>query len=137
MAAQRQSNARPVHTKTTETCQSPKPINPSRQNSIVVPVAVDDLTYLDPCDEEAKKELNREAERRTLFQNVSNGILEIPNGYRKVEVLIIRWDESVDEFKDHKQEVRLPILQELLPDENGRSIGSRQFSQLASASDVP
>ncbi|KAI4643555.1 hypothetical protein J4E93_006565 [Alternaria ventricosa] len=107
MAAQRQSTARPAHTKTTEPCQSPKPINPSRQNSIVVPVTVDDLTFLDPGNEEAKRELNREAERRTLFQNVSNGVLQIPNGYRKVEVLIIRWDESVDEFKGHEQEAAL------------------------------
>lgn len=115
MAAQRHSTARAAHTKTTEPCQSPKPINSSRQNSIVVPVTVDDLTFLDPGDEEAKRELNREAERRTLFQNVSNGILQIPNGYRKVEVLIIRWDESVDEFKGHEQEVSLRIIYKKLP----------------------
>jgi hypothetical protein len=71
----------------------------------VVPIVVEDLTVLRPDDEDAKRELKREAERRTLFQKVSNDILDIPNGYRKVEVLIIRWDESIDEFKDHKQEV--------------------------------
>jgi hypothetical protein len=50
-------------------------------------------------------ELKREAERQTLFHKVANGILGSPNGYREVEVLIIRWDESIDQFEGHTQEV--------------------------------
>jgi hypothetical protein len=46
-----------------------------------------------------------ERERQALFQKVSNGILGSPNGYREVEVLLIRWDESIDQFKDHTEEV--------------------------------
>jgi hypothetical protein len=122
MTVQRTTTARAAHTKTSEPYQCPKPINLSRQNSIVAPVPVDDLTFIDAHDEEAKKELSHEAERRTLFQNISNGILQIPNGYRKVEVLIIRWDESVDQFEGHKQEVSLRLPEKCVVDENGRSI---------------
>jgi hypothetical protein len=59
-----------------------------------------------PCHAHVlEAEFKREADRRILFQKVANGILGSPNGYRKVEVLIIRWDESIDEFKGHTQEV--------------------------------
>jgi hypothetical protein len=57
-------------------------------------------------DNVLEAELKREADRQTLFQKVANGILGSPNGYREVEVLIIRWDESIDQFKGHTQEVR-------------------------------
>ncbi|KAF1830725.1 hypothetical protein BDW02DRAFT_633411 [Decorospora gaudefroyi] len=105
MVTQRQSAVRPAHPTVVESCQSSRPIAPSRQNSVLVPVVVEDHDILSPDDEEAKIELTREAERQTLFQKISNDVLKTPNGYRKVEVLIIRWHESIDEFKDHKQEI--------------------------------
>jgi hypothetical protein len=46
-----------------------------------------------------------ERDRQAHFQNVSNGILGTPNGYQEVGVLIIRWDESIDQFKGHTEEV--------------------------------
>jgi hypothetical protein len=59
----------------------------------------------DPNDVLAKAELKREADRQTRFQNVANEMLGSPHGYLKVEVLIIRWHESIDEFDGHTQEV--------------------------------
>lgn len=102
MAAQRQSTVGPAIATCSNTCRSHTPKAPSRQNSTTVG---DDVAILRPGDEKAKAELKREAERQTRFQKVSNEILDIPSGYRKVEVLIIRWDESIDEFKGHKEEV--------------------------------
>jgi hypothetical protein len=70
-----------------------------------LPVFEDGIT-LNPGDEVTKAELKREADRQTLFQKIVNDQLGSPNGYRKVEVLIIRWDQSIDQFKGHTQEVR-------------------------------
>lgn len=74
----------------------------SRQNSTIA----EDAGVLRPGDEKAKEELTREAERAAIFQKMSNDTLDIPNGYRKVEVLILRWHESIDEFTGHSKEVR-------------------------------
>jgi hypothetical protein len=73
-----------------------------QQNSLPL---LDGVITSDP-DNVIEAELNREANRQTLFQKVANGILGSPNGYREVEVLIIRWDESLDQFQGHTQEVR-------------------------------
>ncbi|KAH7382740.1 hypothetical protein DE146DRAFT_240565 [Phaeosphaeria sp. MPI-PUGE-AT-0046c] len=52
------------------------------------------------------KELIREPKRQALFQTNSNKALELPDGYLKVAVLMIRWDESIDDFKDrHTEEI--------------------------------
>lgn len=56
-------------------------------------------TEIDP------KESVREPERQALFQKRSNKTLELPNGYLKVAVLIIRWDPSIDDFEGHTEEV--------------------------------
>lgn len=56
----------------------------------------------------------REAERQAWFQNKSNNILEIPNGYLKVAVLIIRWHDEIDEFKGHDEEVNSAHLSSYL-----------------------
>jgi hypothetical protein len=79
----------------------PSPTTNSQSSALIAA----NTAVLRPSDVAAKEELTREAERQTLFQKVSNEILDIPNGYRNVEVLIIRWDESVDEFKGHDSEV--------------------------------
>jgi ABC-type cobalt transport system substrate-binding protein len=77
----------------------------SRQNSAnVVPVS-EDLAVLHSEDGNATRQLKREDERQKLFQKISNKVLDIPTGYRKVEVLIIRWDKKIDEFKGHDGEV--------------------------------
>src|SRR4051794_3993544 len=74
------------------------------------PAAVAETAVLRPCDKLAKEELNRETERQAIFQKVSNEILKIPNGYLKVEVLIIRWDEALDDFKEHSREVTTCLI---------------------------
>ncbi|KAF2684475.1 hypothetical protein K458DRAFT_302466 [Lentithecium fluviatile CBS 122367] len=61
-------------------------------------IATPAISVLQPGDE-------RESERQAWFQNVSNDILKIPNGYLKVAVLIIRWDREIDEFKGHDEEI--------------------------------
>jgi hypothetical protein len=85
--------------------------NLSRQNSLTntveTPVPQPDEALLGPGDEKEKAELKRDEERRGIFQKFSNDVLNVPSGYRKVEVLIIRWDESIDDFKGHNNEVRI------------------------------
>jgi hypothetical protein len=62
-------------------------------------------TVLRPDDDNATKRLERDAEHRTLFERLCNTKLGMPNGYKQVEVLLIRWDESIDDFKvGHSQE---------------------------------
>lgn len=52
----------------------------------------------------------RESVRQALFQATSNKALQLPSGYLKVAVLIIRWDESIDDFKEkHTEEVGFDI----------------------------
>jgi hypothetical protein len=66
---------------------------------------VEEVITPDPDDVLAKAELKREADRQIRFQNVANNMLGSPHGYLEVEILIIRWDESIDEFDGHTQEV--------------------------------
>jgi hypothetical protein len=68
---------------------------------------LDEVITPDLEDVLTRDELKREADRQTLFQKVANGILGSPNGYRQVEVLIIRWDESIDQFDGHTPEVHI------------------------------
>jgi hypothetical protein len=56
-------------------------------------------------DDAANERLKREASLRALFQKNTNEKLGTPNGYRKVEALLIRWDESIDDFPGHSEEV--------------------------------
>lgn len=86
-------------------CESP--VKSSRQNSAITSgtTGAQDAAVLLPGDEEAGERLKREAERQ-LFQKVSNDLLGMPNGYKKVEVLLIRWHERIDGFKTHAAEVR-------------------------------
>lgn len=56
-------------------------------------------------EKKAKRELQRESQRQVWFQNKANELLGIPNGYEKGAVLIIRWDEELDEFKGHDEEI--------------------------------
>jgi len=82
-------------------CESQIPDIMLQQDSTTVA----DTVVLRPCDKAAKEDLKRETERQAIFQKVSNEILKIPNGYLKVEVLIIRWHEALDDFKEHTTEV--------------------------------
>jgi hypothetical protein len=47
----------------------------------------------------------REPIRQALFQKKCNDTLKLPNGYLNVAVLIIRWDESIDDLPGHTEEV--------------------------------
>ncbi|KAH6612118.1 hypothetical protein C7974DRAFT_370557 [Boeremia exigua] len=69
------------------------------------PVQTGDSTVQQLNDPIQTQKLTREAERQTHFQKISNGVFEVPNGYRKVEVTIIRWHEQLDEFKGHGKEI--------------------------------
>jgi hypothetical protein len=40
-----------------------------------------------------------------MFQRKVNDVLKLPNGYLNAAVLIIRWDESIDDFEGHTEEV--------------------------------
>jgi hypothetical protein len=53
-----------------------------------------------------EKKVEREADREDDFNKVSDEAWDAPNGYLKVEVLIIRWHENIDEFKGHTKEVQ-------------------------------
>lgn len=54
-----------------------------------------------PNDEEKK----RESERQAWFQNAVNERLNIPTGYLKVAVLVVRWHDEIDQFrKGHDEE---------------------------------
>ncbi|KAH7072410.1 hypothetical protein FB567DRAFT_454441 [Paraphoma chrysanthemicola] len=66
---------------------------------------MEDSPILRVDDQPLKEQLKREAERQALFHQVSNDKLGIPNGYKKVEVLLLRWDESIDEFPETGGEI--------------------------------
>ncbi|KAF2035247.1 hypothetical protein EK21DRAFT_84866 [Setomelanomma holmii] len=76
-------------------CQTTVPIALSRQNSAITPGVPDELIVLHSED----------------------GNAYIPSGYRKVEVLIIRWDKKIDDFDGHDGEIgfgyscRVEVLQ--------------------------
>lgn len=101
MALQRQPTAPVPSGLPVTTCESPVETTTAQQ----IPVMVEDIVVQQPDDPMQAQELAREAARQTLFQKTSNGVLEVPNGYRKVEVTIIRWHESVDDFEGHTEEV--------------------------------
>jgi hypothetical protein len=111
MASQHQQSARPALHVSSTLAQSSAQKKLSRQNSHTSagdsPVPQPDEAVLRPEDEKEKAELDRDEERRSMFQKLSNEILHVPSGYRKVEVLIIRWHESIDDFEGHNNEVCL------------------------------
>ena len=78
---------------------------PQRQNSATAVAGSADAIVLQSGDESTKRQLKREDERQKLFHRISNKYFDVPNGYLKVEVLVIRWDKNLDEFKDHDKEV--------------------------------
>ena len=65
----------------------------------------EDVTNSQPGDKKMDRASQREAERQLLFQNEVNDALDIPNGYSNVAVLVVRWDESIDDFTGHSEEV--------------------------------
>ena len=87
--------------------RSPTTAHAIRSNTLsaVAEAEEDNEAVLRPDNEAAKQELDREIKRRAAFEKESNRIYNVPDGYRKVEVLIVRWDESIDEFKGHNTEV--------------------------------
>jgi hypothetical protein len=56
----------------------------------------------------AEKPVKNEAVSQTWFENAVKRELNIPNGYEKVAVLVVRWDDDLDDpkFKEgHAEEV--------------------------------
>jgi hypothetical protein len=65
-------------------------------------IAASDVTT--PDDEEKRKE----SERQACFEGAVKKKLNIPSGYSKVAVLLVRWHESVDEYAGgHAEEVSI------------------------------
>lgn len=63
----------------------------------------------EPEEHRTDRAIRNEAENQTYFDNAAKRGLNIPSGYENVAVLIIRWDEELDDplFKDgHDAEVR-------------------------------
>lgn len=103
MATQSQLAFQPVPTPLSLPRRSPPPSDMIRQNPAAV---LDGAPVCPPEDEGATLELKKESERQTWFQKKANTVLDIPNGYLKVSVLIVRWHEKIDEFKKgHDDEV--------------------------------
>ncbi|KAJ4316065.1 hypothetical protein N0V94_005623 [Neodidymelliopsis sp. IMI 364377] len=76
--------------------------------------------YVDEVKDEPQSQgwfeqpVKNEADTQTLFDNAVKKALNIPSGYEKVAVLVVRWDESVDDpqFRaGHDEEVRVKRLQ--------------------------
>jgi hypothetical protein len=103
MATQRQPVVMPSLATSSLPARSPPPTD-TRQTPVTV---LDGEPVCTPEDEAAKKELKEETERQAWFQNEVNDRLDIPNGYLKVNVLIIRWHEDIDEFEGHNEEVSI------------------------------
>jgi hypothetical protein len=105
MASQRQPTMLPVLPgliTTSTQRRSPPPSEAIRKSPAAV---LDGAPVWPPEDEKEERELKRESRRQTWFQDEANNILDIPNGYLNVFVLIIRWHEDIDEFKGHADEV--------------------------------
>lgn len=85
---------------------APRQSSPSQTTNTAVrpnPTVVTGDSVIRANDTEKKKE----SERQAWFQNVANEELNIPTGYLKVAVLIVRWHEEVDAFREgHDKEVR-------------------------------
>jgi hypothetical protein len=80
------------------------PVKLSRKNTVVIPEDAADAQFA--RKEEEDMERDRDALRQAVFQEASDEALEIPVGYLKVAVKIIRWDESIDDFYEgHTKEV--------------------------------
>lgn len=58
--------------------------------------------------EEAQTE---EVQMQVCFQNAISKEMDIPDGYLKVAVLMLRWDRSLDQFPEHDREVRDSLLE--------------------------
>ena len=90
------------------TGQKPKPPSGEAQDNpsnLVGPISHTVSSHacvITPDDVEKKLEI----ERKALFENTVNEKLKIPTAYFKVAVLIVRWNETVDGFREgHSEEV--------------------------------
>ncbi|OCL11251.1 hypothetical protein AOQ84DRAFT_386966 [Glonium stellatum] len=68
----------------------------------LVQMVPDAASAIKTVEEEAQK---REAQMQLCFQNAISKEMNIPDGYLKVAVLMIRWDRNIDEFAEHGQEI--------------------------------
>src|SRR5690242_10144807 len=104
MATRRPLVVRPAHS---GQLARPPPSKPSTKNTGAVTAAGSGLP---PGPESDQRGTQREAVRQAIFQKGSNEALQLPNGYLKVAVLIIRWHEIIDDFKGHTEEVSVSTM---------------------------
>ena len=102
MATQHQPAVRPAHPTTLPSLRRLSSAKASRKHSAAI---AEGGTTPQAGVENDQEESQREPVRQAVFQRRSNQALKLPNGYLKVAVLIIRWDESIDDFKGHTEEV--------------------------------
>lgn len=102
MATRRLSIVRPAHPVASLNSEKVPVTNPSQKNRAGT---ANDPNVSQPATEVEQRGPQREAVRQALFQRKCNDTLKLPNGYLKVAVLIIRWDESIDDFPGHTEEV--------------------------------
>jgi hypothetical protein len=98
MATQRQRSARSA---SPSVHRSVAPI-PGQKNTFV---AVKTAPVAQSGVDSDQRESLREVSRKSMFQRKVNDVLKLPNGYLNAAVLIIRWDESIDDFEGHTEEV--------------------------------
>jgi hypothetical protein len=103
MATQPRSAVTSLQSGDASTFSGPPSTKLSRKTSAAIPDGV--AASQSARKEEEERERQRDALRQAIFQKASNEALEIPNGYLKVAVKIIRWDESIDDFPGHTSEV--------------------------------
>ena len=71
-------------------------------------VVPDPASVIKTVGEEAQTE---EVQMQVCFQNAISEEMNIPDGYLKVAVLMLRWDRSLDQFQEHDREVRDSLLE--------------------------
>lgn len=74
----------------------------------LVQVVPDPASVIKTVSEEAQTE---EVQMQVCFQNAISKEMNIPDGYLKVAVLMLRWDRSLDQFQEHDREVRGSLLE--------------------------
>ena len=78
----------------------------------LVQVVPDSASVIKAVGEEAQTEAQtEEVQMQVFFQNAISKEMNIPDGYLKVAVLMLRWDRSLDQFPEHDREVRDSLLE--------------------------
>ena len=81
---------------------------PCEMSTRFVQVVPGPASVIKTVGEEAQTE---EVQMQVCFQNAISKEMNIPDGYLKVAVLMLRWDRSLDQFPEHDREVRDSLLE--------------------------